>query len=396
MRLLVYRWRSLTNYDIEDELRRMNLEIDVFDDKCDFSVYYDEKFAGIVREYLKRKTYDAVFSVNYITPIAEACHEEGVPYITWSYDSPMRIEDPRGLFFDTTKMFAFDALEVEEVKVKYGISNVWHMPLAVSTRRYDKYIPSRADREKYKSEISFIGQLYDNGLYYDLQHVPEYWQGFIRALTDVQLDTYGKDIMRSALTEEVCKAVSTPEFMDVVGNAIYLKGQERPEIIQELFLWIWMCRNVTFRERLMILELLGRYYPVNFFSYQKSEILKNVKQCGQVDWFDEMPKVFKCSKINLNISVRKIVSAIPQRCLDIMGCGGFLLSNYQPELAELVPRDACVMYESIEDAFDKAGYYLEHDEEREKIAARGYEVMKKDFTYRDRLERMFKIAGVST
>ncbi len=394
MRLLVYRWRSLTNYDIEDELKRMDLEFDVFDDHCDLSVFHDDHFVEIVKEYLWQKTYDAVFTVNYFTPIAEACHEMGILYISWSYDSPMRIETDKGLYFDTTKIFAFDALEVEEVKEKYGISNVYHLPLAVSTRRFDRYIPSSAERKKYNAEVSFIGQLYDNGLYYDLQNVPEYWQEYIRALTDVQLDTYGKDIMRPALTEEVRKEISTPEFMNAIGNAVYLKGEPRPKIIQELFLWIWMCRNVTFRERLMILELIGRHYPFKFYSYQKSEILKNVEQCGEVNWFDEMPKVFKCSKINLNISVRKIVSAIPQRCLDIMGCGGFLLSNYQPELAELVPNDACVMYESISDAYEKAEYYLEHDDERRKIAAKGYEVMKKDFTYRDRLETMFKMTGI--
>ena len=394
MRLLVYRWRSLTNYDIEYELKRMDIEFDVFNDDCDLSVFHDDHFIEIVREYLRRKNYDAVFTVNYFTPVAEACNDAGVLYISWSYDSPMRIESDKGLYFDTTKIFAFDALEVLEVKEKYGISNVWHLPLAVSTRRFDRHIPSSADRKKYNGEISFIGQLYDNGLYYDLQNVPEYWQEYIRALTDVQLDTYGKDIIRPALTEEVRREVSTPEFMNSIGNAAYLKGEPRPEVIQELFLWIWMCKNVTFRERLMILELLGRHLPVKFYSYQKSEILKNVEQCGQVDWFEEMPKVFKCSKINLNISVRKIVSGIPQRCLDIMGCVGFLLSNYQPELAELVPSDACVMYESIGDAYEKADYYLKHDDERKKIAARGYEVMKKDFTYKDRLEKMFKMTGI--
>lgn len=395
MKLLVYRWRSLTNYDIEEELQRMNIEVDVFDDKCDLSIIYDNSFTEIVLMYLKRKKYDAVFSVNFFTHIADACHEAGVLYISWSYDSPMRIEIPRGLYYDTTKMFAFDGLEVEEVKKKYGINNVWHVPLAVSTRRFDRYIPSSAERKRFNSEVSFIGQLYDNALYYDLQNVPEFWREYIRALTDVQLDTYGKDIMRPALTEEVLKAISTPEFMDAVGNAIYLDGEERPEVIQELFLWIWMCRNVTFRERLLILELLGRYFDVKFFSYQTSVILKNVQQCGQVEWFDEMPKVFKCSKINLNITVRKIVSGIPQRCLDIMGCGGFLLSNYQPELAELVPRDACVMYESVGDAYEKAGFYLKHEDERQRIAKNGYEFMKSEFTYRKRLEEIFKISGLT-
>ncbi len=384
----------MTNVDIEDELKHMNLEFDVFDDEYDFTLFKNAQFEELVREHLKRKAYDAVFSVNYFTAIAEACHDAGVLYISWSYDSPMRIETPKGLYYDTTVIFSFDAIEVREVRERYGITNVYHMPLAVSTKRFDRYIPSSAERKKYNAEISFVGQLYDNGLYYDLQKVPEYWREYIRSLTDVQLDTYGKDIMRGALSQEVREAVSTPEFMESVESGLYLKGEPKNDVIRELFLWVLMCKTVTFRERLMILELLGRRFPVKFFSYQKSELLKNVEHCGQVDWYLEMPKVFKCSRINLNITVRKIVSAIPQRCLDIMGCGGFLLSNYQPELAELVPSDACVMYESIGDAYEKTAYYLSHEDERKKIAAKGYKVMKSDFTYRDRLESMFRSTGL--
>ena len=47
-----------------------------------------------------------------------------------------------------------------------------------------------------------------------------------------------------------------------------------------------------------------------------------------------MPLIFRESKINLNITLRSITSGMPLRALDIMGAGGFLLSNYQQELAE--------------------------------------------------------------
>ena len=77
-----------------------------------------------------------------------------------------------------------------------------------------------------------------------------------------------------------------------------------------------------------------------------------------------------------------------------MGCGAFLLSNYQPELYEMVPPDACVMYESMEDAYEKASFYLKHDTERERIARRGREVMLRDFTYESRIREMFDTVGI--
>ena len=42
-----------------------------------------------------------------------------------------------------------------------------------------------------------------------------------------------------------------------------------------------------------------------------------------------MPLVFQNSKINLNITLRSIKNGIPLRAIDIMGAGGFLLTNYQ-------------------------------------------------------------------
>ena len=53
---------------------------------------------------------------------------------------------------------------------------------------------------------------------------------------------------------------------------------------------------------------------------------------GGVDTLKEMPKVFRQSKINLNLSTRSIKTGIPQRVWDILGAGGFLITNYQNEL----------------------------------------------------------------
>ena len=82
-----------------------------------------------------------------------------------------------------------------------------------------------------------------------------------------------------------------------------------------------------------------------------------------------MPLVFSQSKINLNISLKTIKTGIPLRVADVMGCGGFVLSNYQQELEEyFVIGEECVVYENLQDMFLKAQYYLEHEEERKRIA----------------------------
>ena len=50
-------------------------------------------------------------------------------------------------------------------------------------------------------------------------------------------------------------------------------------------------------------------------------------------------KVYTCSKINLNISLKGIEGGTPQRVMDIMGAGGFMMTNYCAETAELFEED---------------------------------------------------------
>ena len=100
-------------------------------------------------------------------------------------------------------------------------------------------------------------------------------------------------------------------------------------------------------------------------------------------------------KINLNITLRSIQSGIPLRCMDIMGCGGFLLTNYQSDfLMHFTPNEDFVYYEDETDLLKKIDYYLEHDETRTVIAANGYEKVRSDHNFQTILSNIFSIANI--
>ena len=105
-----------------------------------------------------------------------------------------------------------------------------------------------------------------------------------------------------------------------------------------------------------------------------------------------MPKIFHASRINLNITMRPIETGLSLRVWDILGCGGFLLTNYQAEIPDYfeIGRDL-EAYESMEELEGKVHYYLTHDEERVEIAINGYEKVAKYHTYETRLAQMIKI-----
>ena len=88
--------------------------------------------------------------------------------------------------------------------------------------------------------------------------------------------------------------------------------------------------------------------------------------------------------------------SVPLRVYDILGAGGFLITNYQPDLAEngFVLGEDLVVYESKEDLLCKVDYYLKHEEERLQIAANGQRKVAMLHTYDNRvkfiLEKMDK------
>ena len=130
------------------------------------------------------------------------------------------------------------------------------------------------------------------------------------------------------------------------------------------------------------------------YTYDKEVTIPGVINRGKIDYYDDMPYVFHNSKINLNITLRSIKSGIPLRALDIMGCGGFLLSNYQPEYDEyFVADEDYVFYQDYYDLMEKIDYYLTHEKERQEIAANGCRKVREEHNYRNRLEMITEIVA---
>ena len=138
--------------------------------------------------------------------------------------------------------------------------------------------------------------------------------------------------------------------------------------------------------------MLSRDHQVNLYTYEETPELPLVRNCGTAEPLQEAAVIYRCAKINLNISLRSILTGIPLRAFDIMGNGGFLLSNYQEDFREhFVPDEDFVYYESYGDLMDKVDYYLSHDKERREIAANGYEKVKQGHTFKERVDEILRV-----
>ena len=385
MKLLIYYWTDYWSHDTYDICSYYNISYDTFEWKFT-DKNHDEEFEHWFDTNISLKQYDALISVDYFPLLAEVAHKSNVKYIAWCYDNPLnvlQIEDTLG--YPTNYVFLFDRIQYETYQRK-GFQTVYHMPLGVNARRLNKLRPTAAEHQIYDTEIAFVGKLYISPIQEILAPLENYTQGYLKALIDVQSRIYGYYLFDEILT---------PQFIEEINQQYQHKQPGTSFRISKEALSYAMASEVARRDRLCLLNLLGRRHKVTFYSYQHDGLIKNVDMRGPVDYITEMPFAFHCAKININPTLRIIQSGIPLRAFDIMGAGGFLLSNWQSELAELyVDGEEVVMYDSYEDAVTKANFYLKHEDIRKQIAIAG---RKKTFEQHD-LNHIFrnimKIAGV--
>lgn len=84
------------------------------------------------------------------------------------------------------------------------------------------------------------------------------------------------------------------------------------------------------------------------------------------------------------------------RTFEIPGCGGFMLTGWADNLDKYYEiGKEIVVFRNTKDLIKKINYYLEHDEERERITKAGYERTLKDHTYEKRFNEIFKAIGLS-
>jgi len=97
---------------------------------------------------------------------------------------------------------------------------------------------------------------------------------------------------------------------------------------------------------------------------------------------------------NLRTLLGKKARQVKVRQFEVPACGGFQITQDADDLSErYVFGEEIVTYEDNEDLVKKIKYYLNHPEEREEIAKRGYERTLRDHNAEKRFEKIFATLG---
>ena len=345
---------------------------------------FEEEFQKALREHVP----DFVFSFNFLPVVSKVCNKENVIYVSWVYDNPEVFLYSFQVINPCNIVLMFDSDEYKTF-VERGVNTVHYLPLAASTRRLDAIVPTPEEIEKFNADISFVGSLYTERKQYFEEIYPEldpYTQGYLDALINSQLQVDGLNFIEASLSPEIIARIQ-----DVVQLSPYPDGAESLEFLIANYI---INREITIRERREILTMIGKKHPLKLFTYNQNSAFsaEGITNMGPADYFLDMPIVFKESKINLNITLRSIKHAIPLRVFDILGAGGFLISNYQADLVyHFVPDEDFVYYESRDDLLNKIDYYLAHDDERKAIAENAHRKISEYHTFDVRVEEILDI-----
>ena len=140
---------------------------------------------------------------------------------------------------------------------------------------------------------------------------------------EAQLDLYGDNVFDRLLTADILERLC--EIID------FHQSDTAFSDIKLVFSSTYLGFKTAQKERIRNLNALASRFEVNLYTDRTDDRLRGVHVRESVDYREEMPLVFHESDINMNFTIRNIRTGLPLRIWDILGAGGFLLTNYQIE-----------------------------------------------------------------
>lgn len=384
MKILFLDSPAFAKQDMLDAFRSCKIDCDLFIHE-DYKERHSIAFENSFEDAIKKTNYEFVFSFNYYPILSRCCQNNGIKYVSYVYDSPLVALYSCTLINPCNYIFLFD-------KATYltfhnaGISTVYYLPLAANVKRLTSLICPEQLKEKITSEVSFVGSLYnENHNFYDrLNGISDYTRGYLDSIMAAQEKIYGYSFLEELLTPAVLN--------DLQQCIPYKPMPDGTESAAYVYANYFLCRKITSNERLSLLRIASKQFQLKLYTHHAVQELSDAEYIGPVDYYDTMPFIFQNSCINLNITLKSIQTGIPLRCMDIMGSGSFLLTNFQSDFLDyFIPGEDFVYYESAEDFTKKISYYLSHEKERLQIIDNCLGKMRDAHTFEHRIHTMLDI-----
>lgn len=384
MKILYCSWYENSREDLERALNKAADDVIVIEHKVKEYLGLNENIRQEIISIVV-KGIDIVISFDFIPILSEICNWYNIQYVSWIYDWPNYTLFCKEVYNKCNRIFLFERNGIELLS-RYNIGNIQYSSLAVDTDRLDRQLGKDIINTKYDYDVSFVGNMntnLNNILMSD--EIPSYYEGYINGLAQVQQKIYGYNVVNEIVDKEWVRGYLRASCVDM-DNIV---------IPHECVLAAQINKYITGLERTNLLNAIADKYNLDVFTGNEELNIEKAVMHKSIDYYSRMPEVFRKSKINLNMTLRSITSGISLRVYDILGAGGFCLTNYQEDIAKLFKDgEELVMFTDENDMLNKLEYYLLHEEERMAIALNGHKAVKK-FSYDNVLEYILKYIALT-
>ncbi len=418
MKITFYRYGSICEPDIISAFHTAGYSMSEYGLEITEKEHTAAELVPLFSRFLMDHPCDMIFSINFFPFVSEIAKIMHIPYVSWTVDSPVMELYTSSITNPYNFTFIFDRADAEEL-APLNPGHIFHLPLATNVKDKDSVITGYSEYSKnkklpaggnassfgfpgfehpdtpgyYGHDITFIGSLYTEKSPYDKlpADAPAYMRGYLDALMESQLLVYGDNFLEKALKDDVVKA-----FADAHPSFYRPQSEEQRQYLTDRMTLsrLYMGNKIAAMERTSFLKALSDFYPEDtaIFTGSDTSSMPHIKNMGLAKSLTEMPVIFNSSRINLNFTSKSIRTGLPLRIFDILGSGGFCLTNYQSELTDIfTPGEHLDYYGSREELLEKSRYYLDHEKERKEIAVAGYEEVKKKHTWDIRVQEMFAL-----
>lgn len=324
--------------------------------------------------------------------LQEKSRLESIVFLTWIQDPIKYVMDhntPKKLLqrdFILNHFISWDAFW----KVGYDRDKIIDAPIPANQDIYKLYELTKEEINKYQSDICFVCHCAD---------VESYIQHYISVLETKEQKLVIEDMLRTydrQVKEEEQIYYSLEEFKQYVLEFFQNKYDielDSKQIVDGLAHDMYFGFNQrVYRQALVDWILNAGYKNLKLWGNGWcSEEKYKPYAMGPAQNGEELSKILQCSKIVMGDN---IYSSAAARAWETMLSGGFYLCNYIPpegdaiDIRKIIKEDEVVLFNGREDLIKKINFYLNHEDERQKMIKIGREVALKTMTFDVLMERI--------
>lgn len=323
----------------------------------------------------------------------EVCRSLGLTllesHLDWNFE--------KGASHPLLYVFTCGPEQVERYR-EAGARHAEFLPFGVDAGRFRPLELSPPDRARYGAPVSFIGTSLggvENGYAKLKKTVQKIREGSRSALALSVCDRL--DMMIDEMVERQVPDYGRFRMAEMVAELekkyrlLFFYPPEMPADKETLA--IQLATEVAMRQRV---EAVRRLAPLGIAVWGdaawKGLGLAGLDHRGEADWRTDLPKAINGTLVNVNVSKIMFPTGLGPRVLEVLACGGFLLSNRNPLLASLF-RDGhdLVFYDDLDDLERKARHYLARPEEARRIGAQGRQAVLARHTLLHRARRIVEV-----